>query len=84
MYIYRGNAHSAMGANQQALENYNIAIQLDPRNVLAYNNRAVTHQKLGHFESAIRDYTKAIDLAPNDATAYNNRAVLKYYQNKYE
>ena len=54
----------------------NEAIQLNPNNDIAYNNRGVAYAELGRYEQAIQDFNKAIQLNPNyDATAYANRGL---------
>jgi Flp pilus assembly protein TadD len=60
-----------------AVEDYNKAIQLNPNNASAYNNRGVSKDNLEDYRGAIEDYNKAIQLNPNNAGAYNNRGVSK-------
>ena len=56
---------------ERAIENYNKAIELDPNDADAYNNRGLAYYYLEEYERAIEDYNKAIELNPN--YAYNNR-----------
>lgn len=58
------------GDNQGAIEDYTKAIQLNPNNATAYNNRGFVRLSLGDNRGAIADYTKAIQLDPDDVTAY--------------
>jgi len=46
----------------QALDKYNIALQLLPVHVSALSNRAACHMALGKMEEAVRDCQLAIDL----------------------
>eukprot|EP00026_Physarum_polycephalum_P013153 Phypoly_transcript_13526.p1 GENE.Phypoly_transcript_13526~~Phypoly_transcript_13526.p1 ORF type:complete len:299 (+),score=68.71 Phypoly_transcript_13526:150-1046(+) len=57
-----GNAAFVKGQNKQALEHYTNAIQLDPDNLLYYNNRAATYLRLGSYAEALADAEKAIAL----------------------
>jgi Flp pilus assembly protein TadD len=61
------------------------AIQLDPDDAEAYNNRGNAFRQNGDLERAIRDYDRAIQLNPNDAYAYINRglAYARKRENEY-
>lgn len=52
---------------------YNKAIEQDPNNPHAYNDRAAVWKKRKEFDKAIADYTKAIERDPNNPYAYNIR-----------
>jgi serine/threonine protein kinase len=58
---------------EKALNDYTEAIQIDPTDALAYNNRGINRSSLGDDIGAIADYDKAIKLKPNNALAYSNR-----------
>ena len=66
----------------KAIVHYTAAIDLNPENANAYNNRGVAYKNKGEIDAAIQDYNKAIDLNPEHADAYNNRGVA--YANKGE
>jgi len=72
-YNNRGLALKNMGRLQEAIEDLNRAIALNPEYTLAYNNRGVILKKAGMFREAIEDFDKAIDLDPSYSKAYNNR-----------
>ena len=50
------------------------AIELDPKNALAYINRGYTYWIMGENNKALGDLNKAIELDPNNAKAYGNRS----------
>jgi tetratricopeptide (TPR) repeat protein len=79
--IQRGVASRAKGAFDQALDEFNRAIQLDPRSALAYEGRGNTHVNKGEFDRAIADYNTALKLDPKLALAYVNRG-LAYVKKK--
>jgi Flp pilus assembly protein TadD len=68
------------GEHDKAIEVYTKAIELDPNDAEAYNNRGLEYHNKGQYDSAIGDYTKAIELDPNYFYAYNNRG--NAYANK--
>jgi regulator of sirC expression with transglutaminase-like and TPR domain/predicted nucleic acid-binding Zn-ribbon protein len=53
---------------------------LDPQDVAAHWNRAVTRYNLGDKAGAIADFDSLIALTPGDAAAYNGRALVRYDQ----
>ncbi|WP_373537852.1 tetratricopeptide repeat protein [Microcoleus sp.] len=61
----------------KSIADYDRAIQLNPNDAIAYNNRGVTKYALGRNQEAIADYDRAIQLNPNYADAYKNRGNLK-------
>jgi tetratricopeptide (TPR) repeat protein len=70
----RGNAYSAKGDLDKAMQDYDEAINLDPKNAGAYVNRALALAREGDFEAAMKDYARAIALNPRQWQAYFNRA----------
>ena len=59
------------------IKDYNQAIELNPQNEKAYNNRGIAKVSLKEYEEAEKDYNQAIELNPQDAEAYNNRGLQK-------
>ena len=57
----------------QAIKDYDKAIELKPNYAYAYNNRGIAYNKKGNYDQAIKDYDEAISLNPNYADACNNR-----------
>ncbi len=58
----------------EAIEECNRAVVLDPDCAEAYNNRAYIYNKLGQYDLAIADCNRAIELDPGLTLAYDNRA----------
>ena len=71
--LYKAYAKDYYGA----IADYTKAIELDPNDAIAYNNRGLSKDNLKDYYGAIADYTKAIELDPNAANAYRNRGILK-------
>jgi tetratricopeptide (TPR) repeat protein len=61
----RGVDKSDLGDKQGAIDDYTLAINLNPNDDKAYNNRGIAKSDLGDDRGAIDDYTLAIDLNPN-------------------
>ncbi len=57
-----------------AIADYTKVLELEPRNVAAWNNRGNARDKKGDLEGALLDYSKAIEIDPNDVIALRNRA----------
>lgn len=60
---------------EEAIAEYNKAIELDPNLAIAYNNRGAAYFETGQYDLAIADFNKAIELDLNLAMAYANRAL---------
>ena len=63
------------GNHEEAIKLCNEALELNPKNELAYLRRGVSYDELKQHEQAIQDLDKAIQLNPNDEAAYNNRGL---------
>lgn len=61
----RGAANAALGEYEQAVEDFNQAIQIKPKHALSYFERGIAKQALGQHEAAEQDYAKAKELDPN-------------------
>jgi tetratricopeptide (TPR) repeat protein len=66
---------------QQVIISQTQAIEINPRDPLAFYTRGVAYYRLGDHQSAIRDYTHAIDLNPGLETVYYRRG-FSYYSIK--
>ena len=62
---------------EAAMDAYTKAIELNPTDADAYNNRGNAKDALGQHDAAVADLDRAIELNPTDADAYNNRGVVK-------
>lgn len=60
-----------------ALEDFNEAIRLDPKNVGAYNDRGYIRVEMGDNDEAMADYGEAIRLDSKCYPAYHNRGLLR-------
>jgi regulator of sirC expression with transglutaminase-like and TPR domain len=78
-YISRGAAYAALGNNRQAIEDYDKALEIEPKLEKIYNNRGMAYSNLGNYRQAIVDYDKAIGIMPEDADPYYNRG-FAYWQ----
>lgn len=73
-YSARGFAYNAKQEFAKAITDFNRALAINPRNVLALHNRGFAYNAQKEYEKGIEDLTTAIRLKPNDhPTAYNNR-----------
>lgn len=91
-YAYRGMAKSELGNYQEAIEDANEAISLDPKSYNGYYSRGYVNQVLGKskadqgditeaeklYQAAINDCTEAINLKLEKAKIYNTRGWAKY------
>jgi tetratricopeptide (TPR) repeat protein len=67
------------GLHDQAIEEYDRAIELDPDFADAYVGRGDAYYYLGEYQPAIEDYDQAIELDPDYADAYDSRGWAHYY-----
>ncbi|MGL5805767.1 MAG: tetratricopeptide repeat protein, partial [Xenococcaceae cyanobacterium] len=69
----RGNIRVAQYKLDEAIADFDRAIQLAPEQPDPYLNRGVALEGKGHYQEALADYDRVIAINPQDAMAYNNR-----------
>ena len=77
-YYNRGVAKNDLKQYEEAIKDYDKAIELNPNYSEAYNNRGKDKYNLGLYKEAIEDFNKAIELNPNNSNSYNFRGNAKY------
>ena len=72
-----GTFYSLAGEQRLALDTYDRALRLAPRNTSITFNRATVRRYLGQLVGAEEDYDQVIASRPNDYEAYHNRSELR-------
>ena len=75
-FLDRGNRHGRNGSYEQAIADYDKAIELDPNVADAHYDRGYSFYEMLRFEEAIRDLSRAIELNPDDDRYYAQRSVV--------
>jgi tetratricopeptide (TPR) repeat protein len=75
----RGNAYYDKGLSDQAIQDFDQAIKLDPNYAEAFYDRGSAYFQKGDYDRALQEYNEAIRLKPDYVDAYNNRGDV-YYQ----
>jgi tetratricopeptide (TPR) repeat protein len=83
-YNNRGIAYDKEGQYDQAILDYNKALEINPRYAEAYNNRGVIYRKKGQFDRALLDYNRALKINPRFAESYYGRGFCYYSQKQYD
>ena len=60
VYTLRGEAYMQMGDYQNALNDFNSAIEVDGMNAVAFYDRALLNSRLENFEAAMNDINNAL------------------------
>jgi protein O-mannosyl-transferase len=67
----------------RAIEDFNKAIEINPKKKLAYHNRGVAYMALGNQTQAIESFNRAIEIDAYYAEAYYRRGILYNNLGKY-
>ncbi len=76
MHVNRGVEYMKLRKYALAFQDFDQAIEYDPKFVLAYFNRGFLNSKLGKDDLAIADYFKIIDIQPDFYMAYEQIALI--------
>ncbi|ACL05116.1 Tetratricopeptide TPR_2 repeat protein [Desulfatibacillum aliphaticivorans] len=71
----RGTLYWVLGRYDEALQDFDKAVDMQPDSALNYINRGNVYADMGDVERAIEDYNQAITLDPNNGLAYSNRGL---------
>ena len=66
-WMARGNTNQAMKKNQEAINDYSMSLDLNPKQATVYYSRAFSYQELNEQERACSDFKKAFSLGFKDA-----------------
>lgn len=72
-FFNQGVDKAQKGNYQGAIEDFNKALQLNPKLIEGYCNRGLARIGLGDIEAAIGDFNLALGIDPNHADAYHKR-----------
>jgi serine/threonine protein kinase/tetratricopeptide (TPR) repeat protein len=76
-FYNRALAEAALGRSEQALRDYDRALQLDPAHADAALNRGVLHFKLSNRQRAADDLNLALSLGADPATVHYDLALVE-------
>jgi tetratricopeptide (TPR) repeat protein len=68
---------------RNAVQAYSRAIKLDPKFLLAYEQRASAYLNLKQYSQAIKDFDTVLNLDPEYASAYSDRGIAKLDSGQY-
>ncbi len=71
----RGISWREKGYDEMALNDFDEAIRIDPKNATTYTSRGNLYGDKGDNDKAIADYNAALKLDPKLAPAYSNRGI---------
>ena len=74
-YQKRADDNIAKGEYDLAIVDYNKAVELNPKSVPSYFNRARAFYFKRNFAGAVESYGKVIELTPTDSVVFYNRGV---------
>ncbi|MBB3207139.1 tetratricopeptide (TPR) repeat protein [Rhodopirellula rubra] len=83
-YTLRASAWWALGKQDEALEDFNTAIDKGYKAAHAYSSRGLFMAARGEHAAAIEDYDTALKIDPDDITPMINRAAVHMGQGEYE
>jgi hypothetical protein len=79
-----GNIYFNTKNYTKAIEEYSIAIKMDPEYSQAYFNLGLLYKTIGDLNKAIYYYQKAIELSPKTAEYYNNLGIVYMLKDNYD
>jgi tetratricopeptide (TPR) repeat protein len=77
-HFYLGNIKFRSKQYNEAIRDYNLAIEQDSSRAEFYRNRGSARDNLGDFQGAFNDFSRAIELYPSYAAAYYDRGGTRF------
>jgi len=78
-YNSRGEYYFNRGEYDQALQNFEQALEIAPFYAAGYSNRGAVHQVRDEWEQALADYDRSIALKPDEPKSHLNRGMVQFY-----
>ncbi len=82
--VERGNVFYNQENYKEAVMAYNKAIELNPNDYIAYNNKGNALDRMEEYEEAIVAYNKSIELNPTYPAAYYNKGAALSTMGEYK
>lgn len=76
LFTVRGESYRRLGELDRAVADFSAAIDLDPKAVLAWENRGATLLEKGDADGVLRDFDRALALDPANVLAFYDRGLL--------
>ena len=83
-YINSGIAKMESGNYDEAITDFDRAIELDADNAEAHSHRGSAKSHIGDIEGAIEDFDRAIEIDADDVGAYVQRAIGKQHKDDHQ
>jgi tetratricopeptide (TPR) repeat protein len=83
-YVTRGNDCANKGQYDEAISDYNKALEINPQYALAYYNRGLAYDSKGQYDQAISDFNKALEINPRNALTYVGRGMAYGKKGSYD
>lgn len=80
----KANAAFSAGKNDEAIQLYSKAIELDEKNHVLYSNRSAAYAKSNKYEDALKDAEKCISLKPDFAKGYSRKGAALSFLKRYD
>lgn len=80
----QGNAAFSAGNFEQAVEAFEAAIALDPKNHILYSNKSAALVSLRRFDDALADADTCINLQPDFVKGYSRKGGALFGLNRFE
>src|SRR5207248_7880466 len=77
--LLRGAIYSFLRDPEDAIKDFDKALELDPKRAEAYQKRGIEHFKLGHIKESIADFDQYIKLRPDQEPQHWQRGIAYYY-----
>ena len=80
----RGNMLDEIGLHEEAIRDYNSALEIRPDDPDTFYNRGIALANLKRYEEALKDYNRALELEPDAPDTLCNRGFTFFKLRSYE
>lgn len=82
--VLDGVSNLNTGKPEEALDDFNRAIKIDPQKAAGYLGRANTLNIMGRYQECLEDYDRTLEIDPKLANAYINRGSAYSHLGEYK
>jgi tetratricopeptide (TPR) repeat protein len=78
LYNHRGLVYFSLSQYDKALTDFNMAIDIEPKDTRVYTNRGLTYRMLKETAKALDDFNKSLELNPLWSDTFYGRSLTHY------
>tara|TARA_B100000674_G_scaffold309867_1_gene257405 strand:- start:634 stop:3075 length:2442 start_codon:yes stop_codon:yes gene_type:complete len=84
VYLKRGASYQNLSQHENAIQDFEQAIEIDPLNFVAIAYKAASLGAIGRAKESLEQYEQALDMQPDNLSIRNSCGVMSFHNHDYQ